>query len=185
MRDRGADHMMPEFARHATLVAALALAAAALAAGCAPASGEGGPEVSGRVATGTGVSLDFPAGWVEVPEGAAPFTKIYRNAGRQLELRLVEGPANGLAVTTHGDQMKRGLARDGAVEESGPATVGGRPAYKVVVAKKTAEGSGLVVGVTMLLDGDRISTLYLSSAGVAKPEHRTEIEALLATLDVE
>jgi hypothetical protein len=81
--------------------------------------------------------------------------------------------------------MKRGLARDGAVEESGPTTVGGRPAYKVVVAKKTAEGSGLVVGVTMLLDGDRISTLYLSSAGVAKPEHRTEIEALLATLEVE
>lgn len=178
--------MMPEIARHATLVAACALAAA-LAAGCrpAPASAEKGAPVSGRVATGTGLSLDFPAGWVEVPSGVSPFTKVYRNAGRQLELRLAEAPANGLAIMTHGDQMKRGLARDGSVEASGPATVDGRPAYRVVVAKKTPTGTGLVVGLTILLDGDRISTLYLSSAADEKSDHRAEIDAILATLEVD
>jgi hypothetical protein len=177
---------MHEIARLAPLAVAL-LALVTAGAGCrstttAPANGM---LVSGTIATGTGVSFDFPAGWVEVPGGSAPFTKVYRNPERQLELRLVEAPANGLAVTTHGDEMKRGLARDGAVEESGPTTVDGRPAYRVVVKKKTPSGgSGVVVGITIMLEGDRISTLYVSSAGDEKESHRSEIEALLSTLKV-
>jgi hypothetical protein len=171
--------MMPEIARHATFAILVIVAA-----GCRLAAPGVGTPVSGRTETKVGVSFDFPAGWAEVPVGARPFTELYENRERQLELRLVEAPAGGLAITTHGDQMTRGLAPDGTVEEHGPTTVDGHAAYRVVVKKKTATGYGLVVGVTILRDGDRISTVYLSSTGDERAYHRPEIEALLATLKV-
>lgn len=141
--------------------------------------------MSGRVATGTGISFDFPTGWSEVPPGTSPFTKVYRNRQGQLEMRLAEASSGGLAITTHGDQMRRGLAVDGVVESAEATTVAGRPAYRVVVKKKTPSGGfGIVVGVTILYREDRITTVYLSSAGDEKTDHRPAIEALLGTLQI-
>jgi hypothetical protein len=167
----------------------LALLCCAVAAAACSSKPEADPKegdpIEGRASTGTGVSLDFGDGWIDAAGGVTPFTKVFRNRERQLEVRCVETSANGLAVTTHGDQMKRGLSHDGTVVESGPLTVDGRPAYRAVVQIKTPTGHGLVVGTTILKEGDRISTLYVATAGDERPEHRAAIDALLATLRVE
>jgi hypothetical protein len=172
--------MTTRYALRATLLAATILAASCGGAASGPSKGK---PVSGRTDTTAGVSVEFPDGWVDEPVGGRPFTKVYSNAARQLEMRVVEAPAGGLSISTHGDQMKRGLAVDGAVEENGAATVDGHPGYRVVVKKKTPTGVGLVVGET-ILRGDRITTVYVSSAGDEKVDHRPEIDALLATLKV-
>jgi hypothetical protein len=143
-----------------------------------------GRAVSGRTDTGAGVSLDFSSGWIDEPPKGRPFTKIYSNAERQLEVRVADAPSSGLAIATHGDQMKRGLAVDGSVEESAATTIDGHPAFRVVVKKTTATGSGIVVGVTIQRSSDRITTLYVSSTGDEKADHRSEIDALLATVKV-
>jgi hypothetical protein len=172
---------MPKFVPLATLAVLTALSAGCRTA--VPADPGAGTPVSGRVATGTGVSFDFPAGWAEVPAGTSPFTKVFRNPSRQLEMRLAEASSGGLAITTHGDQMRRGLAVDGFVEQAGALTIEGRPAYRVIVRKKTPTGGlGIVVGTTILYREDRITTVYVSSTGDEKVDHRPEIDALLATL---
>lgn len=157
-------------------------------AACHGSSNAGDPKqgraVSGRTATGTGLSFDFPTGWYEVPPGNSPFTKVFRNPQRQLEMRLAEASSGGLAITTHGDQMKRGLAVDGTIEQNIAITLAGRPAYRVVVKKTTGTGHGVVVGITILEPNDRITTVYLSSTGDEKADDRPEIESLLATLQL-
>ena len=176
--------MMRKIIRSATLVT---LSALALAAGCGGArqiDPKADPPVSGPTRTGTGISIEFPPGWVEVRGGVTPFTKVYRNKDRQLEVRCIETGARGLAVTTHGDQMKRGLAHDGTVQESGPVTVDGHPAYRAVVRLKTPTGYGIVIGTTLIRDGDLVSTFYVASSGDERAEHRAEMEALLASVKV-
>jgi len=176
--------MMRKTRRYATLIAICALA---VAAGCGSTTIDPRADtpVSGRVATDTGISLNFPSGWVEVRGGVAPFSKVYRNKEQGLEVRCIETDAKGFAVTTHGDQMKRGLAHDGTVDQSGPVTIDGRPAYRAIVRMKTASGHGVVYGVTILRTGDRLSTLYLATAGDERAGQRAELEALLATVRVQ
>jgi hypothetical protein len=175
---------MRKIVRFATLVTLSALALAAGCGGSRQIDPKADPPVSGRTITGTGISIEFPAGWVEVRGGVTPFTKVYRNKERQLEVRCIETSAKGLAVTTHGDQMKRGLSHDGTVEESGPVTVDGNPAYRAVVRLKTPTGYGVVIGTTILRAGDQLSTLYVASSGDERESHRAEMEALLATVKV-
>jgi len=177
--------MMPNFLSHATLAAVIAVTT--LGASCrstATPDANTGKAVSGRVATGTGLSFDFGDGWSEVPAGTSPFTKVYRNPSRQLEMRLAEASSGGLAITTHGDQMRRGLSVDGSVESAGAVTIAGRPGYRCVVKKKTPTGFGVVVGETVLYTDGRITTVYVSSTGDEKTDHRAEIDAILATLQI-
>lgn len=176
--------MMRKTVRFAMYVTLCAFALAAGCGGTRQIDPKADPPVSGRILTGTGISLEFPSGWVEVRGGVTPFTKVYRNKERQLEVRCIETAARGLAITTHGDQMKRGLSHDGTVQESGPVSVDGYPAYRAVVRLKTQTGYGIVIGLTILRDGDQLSTLYVASSGDEGEHHRAEIEALLATVKV-
>ncbi len=164
---------------------AVALVAGSL--GCGASAGDdanGGVVVEGRTDTGIGLSFDFDTGWREAPPGSTPFTKVYRNKLQQLEMRLADARSGGIAITTHGEQMRRGLGVDSTVEQSGPITIDGRPAYRVVVKKKTPTGIGIVVGTTVLRANDRIATVYLSSTADEKPEDRARIDAILATMEV-
>lgn len=178
--------MMPKFISYATLAVAIAIGASATACKtAAPADPKAGKPVSGRVNTLTGLSFDFGDGWSERTADITPFTEVFRNPSKQLEMRLAEAPSGGIAITSHGDQMRRGLAVDGEVESAGPTTVEGKPAYKVVVKKHTPTGgTGVVVGLTILYRPDRVTTVYVASQGDEKTDHRAEIDALFATLKI-
>lgn len=190
MAEQTMTYMMRKFARRAMPARRIAAAAGAalllLAAGCGtkdqtmPAHGK---PVSGRTATGTGVSLDFPEGWAEVEVEGRPFTKLYENDARQLALGLGEFPSNGLSISTLGDQMQRRLGSDGTIKEGALTTIDGHPAYRVFSEQKTATGHGLVIGLT-IMRGDRVSTVFLFSQGDEKVNHRPEMEAFLQTLKV-
>ncbi len=138
--------------------------------------------VTGRTELGVGLSLDFPRGWAEEEAGGRPFNKYYENFDQQLAIGCAEFPANGQAVTTLGDQIKRRLGSSGQVLESGPVTIGTTPGYQVVATQKTASGHGLVIGTVVLRDTGVASTLYLYSAGDEKRDHKPEMQSLLATL---
>lgn len=139
-------------------------------------------DVSGRTELGVGLSLNFPAGWVEEESGGRPFSKYYENFDQQLAIGCAQFSSNGQAVTTLGDQIKRRLGASGQVLESGPVTIGSTPGYKVVATQKTPSGHGIVTGIVVLRDTGIASTLYLYSAGDEKRDHRPEMDALLATL---
>ncbi len=178
--------MMPKIRRRATLACLISLLAGLSGCSKTPADPSAGTPVSGRVVTGAGISIDFPAGWVETPRAGRPFTKTYENKSGQLEIRLVDSPADGMAISTSGEQVKRGLSHDGTVAESRVTTVAGRPAFRLVVLKKTPTGgTGIVVALVILRADDRHTTIYVASLGDEKPNHRAEIDALLNTIEVQ
>lgn len=180
--------MITKIIAHATLGLALATGAASIACRSTPSGPpdpRAGKPVSGRVSTLTGLSFDFGDGWTERTADITPFTEVFRNPSEQLEMRLAESPANGTSIDTAGYEMKRGLSVDGTVESAERTTVEGKPAYRVVVKKKTPTGGwGIVVGLTILYRPDRMTTVYVASSGDEKTDHRAQIDALFATLKI-
>lgn len=137
--------------------------------------------VAGVTDTKAGVSLDFPEGWAEYPTLGRPFTTFYENKKRQLAMGLTEF-SNQQSADTLGDQVKRRLQSEGTVTEYGPITIDGAPAYRVVASLKTVNGKGLVIGTAIARKNDRGTAIYLYSAGDEKEDHRSEMDALLATI---
>jgi len=172
----------------------LALGAPLIFSGCGkPEASTAGPaktdvirEVSGRTDLGVGMSLVLPEGWVEEKVGGRPFKAYFQNDREQLAIGCAEysNEAN-QAVTTLGDQIKRRLGNEGQVLESGPAKFDGTPGYKVLATQRTPSGHGLVVGIVVLRDTGRASTIYLFSAGDEKRTHRNEMDHLLESLEVD
>jgi hypothetical protein len=171
--------------------AAPVLLAVALVAGSCGGRGEQTSEdpsaprpVSGRVDTGAGISIDFPDGWAQMPTAGLTFTRYYENAERQLALGINDFATSGESIWTMGEQVKRRLSHEATVEESGPLRVDGREAFRVVSALKTSTGHGRVVGIVLLRTPNRASSLFLSTKGNEREDHREEMDALLETVRV-
>jgi hypothetical protein len=162
------------------LLAVLFLAAMALAA-CGRGSEAHAP---GPTQTRAGLTIDLPAGWVEVPTEGRPYTQMFENKPRQLAIGLSEFPMNGVSIPSLGEQIKRRLGSDGTLLESGPTTVDGHEAFRVVSNQKTATGHGLVIGTVISRGLDRASTIYIYSAGDQQAEHRGEMDQIAASIKV-
>ena len=106
-------------------ILAVFLAVALPLAACGGASK---PAALGPTKTRVGLTIDLPAGWVEVPTQGRPYTQMYENKERQLAIGLVEFPTNGVSISNYGEQVKRRLSNDGTLLESGPTTVDGHEA---------------------------------------------------------
>src|SRR5688500_16050320 len=120
-----------------TSLTAVALASVlALSWGCssAPAPEPTAPSprdpkpVTGRVSTRAGISVEFPAGWAEVPLHG-PFTRSYESRESQLNLDVSDFTPSGDSLAVLGQRMHQDLAHEGAIVESGPTTVDGRDAF--------------------------------------------------------
>lgn len=140
--------------------------------------------VSGVVDTGTGVALDFPEGWAEMPTQGRIYTKYYENKERQLSLGLSDFPTNRDSLWTLGEQVKRRLS-NGKILESGPVTIDGHEAYRVVSELKTETGQGFVIGTVILRSPDRAVTVFLFSTHDEREGQRVKMESLLSTIDVQ
>lgn len=141
--------------------------------------------VEGRTSTKCNLSLEFPSGWVEVPPSGRPFTQYFDNKAEQLAIGLSSSTTAGQSVQALGDQVKRRLATGGEIIESGPTTVDGKPAFRIVASQTTATGKGIVIGLTIETTPGLQSTIFVFSANDERKNHRDEMEALLATLKVE
>jgi hypothetical protein len=167
----------------AAVAAALTWAGVACGTASPPKPSQLGP-VEGRTSTGAGVVFDFPSGWEEVPLHG-PYTKSYESDDADLHLDVSDVPTRGESVTALGEQAKRRFGRNGTVVESGPTTVDGHQAYKVVVDIHTQTGKGLVYFVTVLRKPDRATAFVFSSKRDARPNHRRTIEEILSTIEIE
>ena len=140
--------------------------------------------VSGRVDTGTGISIDFPAGWAEMSTAGRTYTKFYESKEEQLSMGLNDFAVRDESLWTLGEQVKRRLGNNGVIQESGPTTVDGRDGYRVVSRLKTETGEGLIIGTVVLRAPDRASTVFVFSTHDERPGNREKMEQILATLEV-
>lgn len=140
-----------------------------------------GTPVSGTTDTRCGMTFDFPEGWAEYPTAGRPYTAYFENKERRLALGLTNF-SNAQSADTLGDQIKRRLATEGNISESGPLTIDGAPAYRVVAKLQTDTGHGIVIGTAIAGRNDRGMAVYLYSSGDEKSDNRAEMDQLLATL---
>jgi hypothetical protein len=171
-------------------VVVVSIALLTWACGAPPAPEPAGPAtrdprpVSGRVSTRAGISVEFPAGWAEVPLHG-PFTRSFENKETQLNLDLSDFTPSGDSLPVLGQRMHQDLAHEGTVVESGTTTVDGRDAYRVLLEKRTSSGHGLVYGLIVPRPSGRVTTVFLSSRGDETPRQRADIDAIVATIRVE
>jgi hypothetical protein len=163
-------------------ILAILLAVALPLAACGRGS-SGGP-APGPTKTRVGLTVELPAGWVEVPTEGRPYTQTLENKERQLAIGLVDFPTNGVSIASYGDQVKRRLGSDGTLVESGATTVDGHEAFRVVSNQKTATGHGLVIATVIGRDPSRAAAIYVYSAGDQQEHHRAEMDAIVASIKV-
>jgi hypothetical protein len=137
--------------------------------------------VQGRVDTTAGVSFDFPAGWADMPLGSRPFTKFYENAGDELDLALGEFSSNGQSLAALADNLRNRLGASGNIVSSGNETLGGHPAYRLVVTTIASGGNGLLIAFVVERARGRVTSIYLSTKGAERPGQRAKMETLLGS----
>ena len=176
--------------------AQLAVLAVAVVCLAAASCGRPGPEtpaapttrdpkpVTGRTSTGAGISVDFPQGWAEVPLHG-PFTKSYESREAQLHFDVSDFDQSGDSLAVLGQRMHQSLVKEGTVVESGPVTLDGREAYRLLLEKKTENGHGLVEGLVIPRPSGRVTTVFLSTRSGETGRQRELMAELVATIKVE
>jgi hypothetical protein len=140
--------------------------------------------VSGRVDTGTGISIELPDGWAEMSTEGRTYTKFYESKEDRLSIGLNDFPIRNESIWTLGEQVKRRLGNNGVIQESGPTTVDGRDGYRVVSRLKTETGEGIIIGTIVLRAPDRASTVFVFSTNDERPGDREKIDRIVSSLEV-
>jgi hypothetical protein len=140
--------------------------------------------VSGRVDTGTGISIELPDGWAEMSTEGRTYTKFYESKEDRLSIGLNDFPVRNESIWTLGEQVKRRLGNNGVIQESGPTTVDGHDGYRVVSRLKTETGEGIIIGTIVLRAPDRASTVFVFSTRDERPGDREKIDRIVSSLEV-
>jgi hypothetical protein len=141
-------------------------------------------EVSGRTVTSSGISLDFSNGWQELPLSGRPYTQFYENTPLQISLGLSDFRSRGQSAGSMGDQIKQHFGNHVTHIESGPATIDGCKAYRLVTELKTDTGTGIVYSIAMVRPSGRATAIRVFSTADEQHGQREEIERLLRSIEV-